>query len=142
MSKPDMGFIFHIKNQWNILATGNYYVNSQNFRNSMLLYPPRILNEHWCIFSCLQIPPRENWFQYVRRVYATGINFPCMSTLHLTNIYRTSVLAPVLQACSLYDDLRVLNQRNWAFAINSDFIIPISLQPYVVDPRYFKLCLL
>ena len=63
-------------------------------------------------FSCLQIPPRENWFQYVRRVYATGINFPCMSTLHLTNIYRTSVLAPVLQACSLYDDLRVLNQRN------------------------------
>ena len=34
---------------------------------------PRILNEHWGIFSCLQIPPRENWFQYVRRVYATAI---------------------------------------------------------------------
>ena len=28
-------------------------------------YPPRILNEHLCIYSCLQIPPRENWFQYV-----------------------------------------------------------------------------
>ena len=26
--------------------------------------PPRILNEHWGIYSCLQIPPRENWFQY------------------------------------------------------------------------------
>ena len=44
-------------------------------------YPPRILNEHWCIYSCLQIPPRENWFQYVRRVYATAINFPCIITL-------------------------------------------------------------
>ena len=24
----------------------------------------------------LRHPPRENWFQYVRRVYATAINFP------------------------------------------------------------------
>ena len=24
----------------------------------------------------------ENWFQYVRRVYATAINFPCITTLH------------------------------------------------------------
>ena len=37
MSKPDMGSIFHIKNQWNILVIGNYYVNYQNFQNSMLL---------------------------------------------------------------------------------------------------------
>ena len=36
-----------------------------------------------CIYSCLQIPPRENWFQYVRRVYASPINFPCISTLVL-----------------------------------------------------------
>ena len=43
--------------------------------------PPRILDEHWCIYSCLQIPPRENWFQYLRRVYTTAINFPCISTL-------------------------------------------------------------
>ena len=44
-------------------------------------YHPRILNEHWCIYSCLQIPPRENWFQYVRREYATAINFPCIIIL-------------------------------------------------------------
>ena len=44
-------------------------------------YPPRILNEHWCFYSCLQIPPRENWFQYVRRVYT--INLPCISILLL-----------------------------------------------------------
>ena len=49
--------------------------------------PSRILNEHWCIYSCLQIPPKENWFQYVRRVYATAINFPCIITLVKTNTY-------------------------------------------------------
>jgi len=27
MSNPDMGSIFHIKNQWNILVIRNYYVN-------------------------------------------------------------------------------------------------------------------
>ena len=37
MSKPDMGSIIHIKNQWNILVIGNYYVNYQNFQNLMLL---------------------------------------------------------------------------------------------------------
>ena len=53
MSTPYMGSIFHKKNQRNILVIGNYYVNFQ------------------CIYSCLQIPPRENWFQYVRIVYVT-----------------------------------------------------------------------
>jgi len=36
MSKPDMGSIFHI-NKWNILVRGNYYVNYQNYQNSILL---------------------------------------------------------------------------------------------------------
>ena len=31
--------------------------------------PSRILNEHWCIYSCLQIPPRENWFKYMYAEY-------------------------------------------------------------------------
>ena len=37
--------------------------------------------EHWFIYSCLQTPPRENWFPYLRREYATAINFPCIITL-------------------------------------------------------------
>ena len=65
MSQPDMGFIFHVKNQWNILVIGNYYVNDQIIKIKCF-YPPWILNKHWCIYFCLQIPPRENWFQYVR----------------------------------------------------------------------------
>jgi len=36
MSEPDIGSIFHIKNQWNILVIGNYYVNYQNYQNVML----------------------------------------------------------------------------------------------------------
>ena len=48
-------------------------------------FPAQILNEHWYIYFCLQIPPRENWFQHVRRVYATAINFPCIITLHVSN---------------------------------------------------------
>ena len=32
MSQPDMGSIFHLKNQWNILVIGNYYVNYQNYQ--------------------------------------------------------------------------------------------------------------
>ena len=30
-------------------------------------------------------------------------------------------------------------QRNWVLATNSDFLIPISLQPAVVDLSYFRL---
>ena len=37
MSKPDMGSSIHIKNQWNILVIGNYYMNYQNYQNLMLL---------------------------------------------------------------------------------------------------------
>jgi len=44
-------------------------------------YPPRTLDERWCIYSCLQISSRENWYQYVRRVYETAINFPRIITL-------------------------------------------------------------
>ena len=32
------------------------------------------------------LPPRENWFQYVRIVIATAINFPCILTLILAEL--------------------------------------------------------
>ena len=37
MSQPDMGSIFHIKNKWNNLVIGSYYVNYQHYQNLMLL---------------------------------------------------------------------------------------------------------
>ena len=52
---------------------------------SKCFYPPRI-------YSCLQIPPRVNWFQYVRRVYTTAINFHCITTLlKFMSVYAVSV---------------------------------------------------
>ena len=39
----------------------------------------------------------------------------------------------------MYTDTSVSAERNWVFVTNSDFLIPISLQPNVVDLRYFKL---
>ena len=74
MSQHDMESIFYIKNQWNILVIAHRKLLCE-LSKLLKLY------KHWCIYSCLQIPPRENWFQYVRRVYATAINFPCIITL-------------------------------------------------------------
>ena len=85
MSQPDMGSIFQMKNHWNILVIGNYYVNYQNFQINA-----RILNEHLCIYSCLQIPPRD-----VRRVYATAINFPCIIILVETVILGVCIMQPI-----------------------------------------------
>ena len=81
MSKPDMGSIIHIKNQWKILVIGNYYVNYQNYQNLMLLTSSdtkRTLRHLLLFTNSAQL---ENWFQDERRVYATAISFPCISTL-------------------------------------------------------------
>jgi len=60
---------------------GKLFQRCTHLLSCSVLSPPRTLNEHWCIYSCLQSTSRENWFHYVRRVYATTINFPCIITL-------------------------------------------------------------
>ena len=59
---------------------------------------PRIQYGHWCIFSSHTIRTlmnlflftnsanREDWFQFVRRVYATAINFLCIITMVETTL--------------------------------------------------------
>ena len=74
MPKPNMGSVFHIKNQWNIIVIGSYYVNYKNYQNLMLLSSSdtkRTLMHNYC----LQIPPRENWFQYVRNWNKFSLHF-------------------------------------------------------------------
>ena len=40
-------------------------------------FPPRILDyTDACVYSCLQLQPKENWFHYVRREYATVVKIP------------------------------------------------------------------
>ena len=80
MSQPDMESIF-TKIIYEIFWSKETIMWIIKIIKNKCFYPPRLLDEHWCIYSCLQIPPRANWFQYVRRVYTTAINFPCISTL-------------------------------------------------------------
>ena len=61
-------------------------MNFQNYQNSMLLTSSDTKRTLRHLFLSLRIPPRENWFQYVRRVYATAINFPCITFLILRKI--------------------------------------------------------
>ena len=82
MLQPDMGSIFHIKNQWN---HGHRKLPCELSKlSNLMLLTSSDTKKHWCIYSCLQIPPTENRFQYVRRVYATAINFPCIKALYKT----------------------------------------------------------
>jgi len=74
MSQPYMGSIFHIKNQWNILTIGNYYVNYQNYQNSMLLTSSDTKRTLMHLFLFTNSAQRE-LVSYVRRVYATAIRF-------------------------------------------------------------------
>ena len=61
-------------------------------------YPPRILEKHGSIYFCLQqTPPRENWFQYVRREYTTAINLPCL----ITFIYMYKILPNLTKVMNL-----------------------------------------
>ena len=97
MSQPDMGSIFQIKNQWNILVLGSYYVNYQNYQNSMLLSSSdteRTLR-HLFLFTN---SAGENWFQYVRRVYMTANNFPCIIPLIYSN--NEEDILVILELCS------------------------------------------
>ena len=88
-------------------------------------YSPRILDEHWCICSCLQIPPRENWFQYVRRVYATAINIPCIITLDKTSefirlyIIRNSKHFGSSQYSSLFKEVMIKNKKDLNLSCNT-----------------------
>ena len=54
----------------------------QNYQNLMLLTSSDTRRTLMHLFLFTNSTKREeNWFQYVRRVYATAINFPCISTL-------------------------------------------------------------
>ena len=82
-------------------------------------YPPRILDEHWCFYSCLQIPPRENLFQYVRRVYTTAINFPCITSLiaHIFYFNRENFSSLYSLKNNNNKNLRIYKHFSWIFKI-------------------------
>ena len=74
------------KNKWNSLVIRNYYVHYQNYQNSMLLTSSDMKRTLMYLFLFTN-SARENRFQYVRRVYATAINFPCIITLGVVYLW-------------------------------------------------------
>ena len=46
-------------------------------------------------------PPKENWFQYVRRVYTTAINFPFISTLIIVGLRSAPTLLVTILALTV-----------------------------------------
>ena len=88
MWKPDMGSIFHIKNQWNFLVIGNYYVNYQIYQNLMFLSSSDTKRTLMHLFLFTNFAQR---IIYVRRVYATAINFPSIITLVIENLFNFHV---------------------------------------------------
>ena len=110
------GTNFHKNNLWNILVIGKYYANFQNYQNSMLLTSSDT-RRTWCIYSCLQIQPKENWFQHVRRVYTTAINFPCISTLSMPKyiwfrfVLKKNILRVLTNITSFPSDFRTSTQH-------------------------------
>ena len=77
MSKPDMGSIIHIKNQWYILVIGNFYMNYQNYQNLMLFTPSDTKRTMMHLLLFTNSAQRV----YVLRVYANSIHFPCITSL-------------------------------------------------------------
>ena len=79
MSKPDMGSIFHINNQWHILVNRNYYVNFQNYHNSMLLTSSDTKRTLRNLFLFTNSAQKELVSICIQ--YTTAINFLCIITL-------------------------------------------------------------
>ena len=42
-------------------------------------------------FLVYKFRPLENWFQYVHRVYETAMNFPCITTLLISELEKWDI---------------------------------------------------
>ena len=62
----------------------------------------------------------------------------CYHTFDFLSIFISTIFF-LLKICK---KIKKNSQKSWVFDTNSDFLIPISLQPNVVDLRYFKLWIL
>ena len=79
MAQPDMGSIFHIKNQWNILVIGNYCVNHHNYQNLILLTSSDTRRTLMNLFLFTNSAQKELVSICIQ--YTTAINFLCIITL-------------------------------------------------------------
>ena len=88
--------VFYLKLNNMNLALYYSYVHTvhwiQRVAAKLLLLSTNFTNiarsEEDCFWNLwIQIPPRENWFRYARRVYATAINFSMHYNLSINNLF-------------------------------------------------------
>ena len=128
MSQPNMGFIFHIKMQWNILVIGNYY---ENYQNSMLLTSSDTKRKllHLFLFTnsvqrklvsiCTQSIRNCNWLSLHYNLAGTKcackvINKFSTVVSEVKSFWRNSISKPNLNMEYFYDKMRPLS---WKFQI-------------------------
>jgi len=94
---------FHKNNLLNILVIWNYSVNFQSYQNSILLISSDTKRTliHDSSILVYKLTAQRELVQYVRRVYASAINFSCISTLdksifaHIYVRYRCSYICKI-----------------------------------------------
>ena len=86
MLQPDMGSIFHIKKSMKYSGHRKLLCELSKLSNFMFLTSSDTKRKLMHLFILVQIPPKENWFQYVRRVFTTAINFPFIISLACPNV--------------------------------------------------------
>ena len=90
MSKPVMESIFHIKNQWNILVIGNYYLNYQNYQNVMLLTSSDTKQTRMHLILLTYSAQIELVSICTQIIHTTEINFPCIIALNFCHNFQIS----------------------------------------------------
>jgi len=108
-SKPEMGSIFHINNQWNILVIGNYYVNYQNYQNLMLLTFSDTKRKLMHLFLFTNSAQRELVSICTQSIHNCNYNLPCIITLAATSSWNQSFFLIVFFMAYL----RRLNMPLW-----------------------------
>ena len=109
-------------------------MNYQNYQKLMLLTSSDT-KRTLMIYSCLQI--LSNWFQYIRSVYATAINFSCIITLDYTKfcvvryyiwyIFKTFNPTPLCAFLELFNNTILEFLKIYIFSMKMEWSIFIFL---------------
>ena len=109
-----------------------------------------VVTEKSCNWS-KEIPPRTVYFMYTityQYVFTLSYQYRCHLLFYSIYILRVgdnssqwafSGINQRMEQKSFWICYAQPQEWNWLFGTNSDFLIPISLQPNFVDLRYFKL---